>query len=99
VTITGERLRAACAKTDRALACVRADQGASPVLVAVVSEFARKAEKAARSHDERMAVIELEQGGDSAKAAAEADRGLADASRDAVLDTHLAICVAKAKVI
>jgi hypothetical protein len=85
-------------KIDSALASVQADQGASPVLVAVVGEFAKKAEKATLSDDERTAVIELEQAGDSAKAAAEADTGVADATRQAVLDAHLAICVAKAKL-
>ena len=98
MTTTAERLRDARVKTDRALACVRADQGASPVLIAVVSEFATKAEKAARSDDERAAVIELEQAGDSAKAAAEADTGVADATRQSVLDAHLAICIVKAKL-
>jgi hypothetical protein len=98
VTTTAERLRDARAKTDRALACVRGDQGASPVLIAVVSEFALKAEKAAHADDERVAVIELEQAGDSAKAAAEADTGVADATRQSVLDAHLAICIAKAKL-
>jgi hypothetical protein len=98
VTTTTERLHEARAKTDSALARVRADQGASPVLIAVVSEFAKKAEKAVHSDDERTAVIELEQAGDSAKAAAEADTGVADATREAVLDAHLAICIAKAKL-
>ena len=98
MTTTAERLRDARAKTDRALASVRADQGASPVLIAVVSEFAIKAEKAADSDDERAAVIEFEQAGDSAKAAAEADTGVADATRQSVLDAHLAICIAKAKL-
>jgi len=68
------------------------------VLTAVVSEFAKKAEKAAAAGDERAAVIELEQAGDSAKVAAEADTGLADATRDAVLEAHLAICIAKSKL-
>jgi hypothetical protein len=98
VTTTTERLLDARAKTDRALALVRADQGASPVLVAVVNEFAQKAEKAMHSNDERTAVLEFEQAGDSAKAAAEADSGVADATRQAVLDAHLAICIAKAKL-
>jgi hypothetical protein len=98
VTTTAERLRDARAKTESALARVRGDQGASPVLVAVVGEFAKKAEKATGSDDERTAVIELEQAGDSAKAAAEADTGAADATREAVLDAHLAICIAKAKL-
>ena len=98
MTMTAERLLDARTKTDSALASVRADQGASPVLIAVVTEFAKKAEKATRSDDERTAVIELEQAGDSAKAAAEPDTGVADATRQAVLDAHLAICVAKAKL-
>jgi hypothetical protein len=95
---TAERLRDTRAKVDSALASVRADQGASPVLLAVMREFAKKAEKATASDDERMAVVELEQAGDSAKAAAEADTGVADATRQAVLDAHLAICIAKAKL-
>jgi type IV secretory pathway VirJ component len=98
VTTTAERLLETRVKTDSALASVRTDRGASPVLIAVVSEFAKKAEKAIHSDDERTAVIELEQAGDSAKAAAEADTGVADATRQAVLDAHLAICVAKAKL-
>ena len=95
---TTDQLRDARAKTDSALASVRADGGASPVLLAVVTEFARKAEKAANSDDERAAVIELEQAGDSAKAAAEADSGIADATRQAVLDAHLTICITKSKL-
>src|SRR4051794_32611273 len=77
---------------------VQADNGASPVLVAVVNEFANKADKAVASSDERVAVIVLEQAGDSAKAAAEADSGVSTATRDAVLEAHLAICVAKGKL-
>ena len=38
---------------------VHGDDGTSPVLVAVVNEFAKKAGKAAVSPDERVAVIEL----------------------------------------
>jgi len=98
VTTTGDRLQAARVKIDLALDAVRADHGASPVLVAVVDEFAKKADKAAVSSDEHVAVIELEQAGDSAKAAAEADAGVSQAARDAVLDAHLAICVAKNKL-
>lgn len=98
VTTTAERLRDARAKADHALACVCADQGASPVLIAVVGEFAMKADKAARADDERAAVIELEQAGDSAKAAAEADTGVTDATRQSVLDAHVAICIAKGKL-
>jgi hypothetical protein len=95
---TAERLREVRSKIDSALEAVRADQGASPVLRAVVGEFAAKSEKAAGADDERGAVIELEQAGDSAKVAAEADTGVSDATRDAVLDAHLAICIAKSKL-
>jgi hypothetical protein len=98
VATTAERLQAARAKIDSARDAVDHDAGASPVLVAVVLEFARKADKAAASTDERVAVIELEQAGDSAKAAAEADSGLSPATRDAILDAHLAICMAKSKL-
>ncbi len=93
-----ERLEAARVKIDKAREAVRSDKGASPVLMAVVNEFAKKADKAAASSDQRVAVIELEQAGDSAKAAAEADSGVDPATRDAVLEAHLAICVAKGKL-
>jgi hypothetical protein len=79
---------------------VEADTGASPVLVAVVGEFQTKLTKArehatggAPDHD---AVVELEQAGDSAKAAAEADAGLSSDARESVLAAHLAICMMKA---
>ena len=98
MTSTGERLREVRTKIDDAVGAVRQDRGASPVLTAVVSEFAKKGEKAAGAEDERAAVIELEQAGDSAKVAAEADTGLSDATRDAVLEAHLAICIAKSKL-
>jgi hypothetical protein len=98
MTTMPERLREARVKIDDARDVVRSDRGASPVLVAVVDEFANKAEKAAAADDERAAVIELEQAGDSAKAAVEADPGVADATRQVVLDAHLAICIAKGKL-
>ena len=79
---------------------VEADEGASPVLVAVVREFQAKLTKAEAqatdggpSHD---SVMELEQAGDSAKAAAEADTGLSSGARESVLAAHLAICKLKA---
>ncbi len=93
-----ERLEAVREKVDSARDAVASDNGASPVLAAVVNEFAKKADKAVASADERVAVIELEQAGDSAKAAAEADAGVASATRDAVLEAHLAICIAKGKL-
>ncbi|MDP1795156.1 MAG: hypothetical protein Q8K63_13555 [Acidimicrobiales bacterium] len=95
---TAERLQAARAKIDSARQAVERDKGASPVLVAVVNEFAKKAAKATAAGDERVAVIELEQAGDSAKAAAEADVNLSSAAREAVVEAHLAICVAKGKL-
>jgi hypothetical protein len=79
---------------------VEADANASPVLVAVVREFQAKLAKAQSnatdgvpSHD---SVMELEQAGDSAKAAAEADSGLSGDARESVLAAHLAICKLKA---
>ncbi len=93
-----ERIDAARVKIDGARDAVQADSGASPVLVAVVNEFAKKADKASRSSDKRLAVVELEQAGDSAKAAVEADPGVSPAARDAVLEAHLVICVAKGKL-
>jgi hypothetical protein len=79
---------------------VQADGGASPVLVAVVREFEAKLAKAERRATDgvpgRDSVMELEQAGDSAKAAAEADEGLSSGARESVLAAHLAICKMKA---
>lgn len=79
---------------------VEADRGASPVLVAVVREFQAKLAKAEKNAPggelDRDSVMELEQAGDSAKAAAEADAGLSTDARESVLAAHLAICKLKA---
>ena len=79
---------------------VEADGSASPVLVAVVREFQAKLAKAESLANDgepgRDSVIELEQAGDSAKAAAEADPGLSGDARASVLAAHLAICKLKA---
>ena len=79
---------------------VEADGGASPVLVAVVREFGAKLAKAEHQAVDGVpaddSVIELEQAGDSAKAAAEADTGLSSDARESVLAAHLAICKLKA---
>jgi hypothetical protein len=76
------------------------DPGASPVLVAVVREFRAKLVKAQKhatdGEPSRDSVLELEQAGDSTKAAAEADAGLSADVRDSVLAAHLAICKMKA---
>jgi hypothetical protein len=98
VTTTAERLQAARIKIESACDAVLRDEGASPVLAAVVNEFAKKAQKATGSPDERLAVVELEQAGDSAKVAVEADPSVSPATRDAVLEAHLAICIAKGKL-
>jgi hypothetical protein len=90
-------LRDVKSSTADALRAVEADGGASVVLVAVVREFDSKADKGNAAND-RDAVIELEQAGDSAKAAAEADPGVGDVARQAVLDAHLAICILKTTV-
>jgi hypothetical protein len=79
---------------------VEADGGASPVLVAVIREFQAKLAKAEMHVTDggpsRDSVMELEQAGDSARAAAEADVGLSSDSRESVLAAHLAICKLKA---
>ena len=79
---------------------VEADSGASPVLVAVVREFGAKLAKAENQAVGGVpagdSVIELEQAGDSAKAAAEADTGASSDARASVLAAHLAICKLKA---
>ena len=86
-------------KVVAALAAVDGDATASPVLRAVVKEFTTKAAKALDLADGARAweaVVELEQAGDSAKAAAEADTGAAAATTAAVQAAHLAICMLKA---
>ena len=79
---------------------VEADRGASPVLVVVVREFRAKLAKAEDQAVDGVpssdSVIELEQAGDSAKAAAEADTGVSSDGRESVLAAHLAICKMKA---
>ena len=87
-------------KITDALRQVEADRGASPVLVAVVREFQSKLAKAEKQAVDgvpgRDSVMELEQAGDSAKAAAEADSGMSRDTRESVLAAHLAICKLKA---
>lgn len=86
-------------KAKAALEATEADADASPVLTAVVREFSDKATKALELVDggrDWEAVIELEQAGDSAKAAAGADPGASEATKSSVLDAHLAICMLKA---
>jgi hypothetical protein len=91
-------IEAVHAKVADALRAAEGDTQASPVLVAVVREFAAKADKATRGPGAD-AVIELEQAGDSAKAAAEADPAAGPRTKELVLDAHLAICMLKASVV
>ena len=90
------------AKTETALRATEADTGASVVTVAVVREFDTKAAKSNRVAEPdgaaRDAVIELEQAGDSAKAAAEADPNIGADALQAVQEAHLAICILKTEV-
>ena len=84
-----------------AVSVVDADPDASAVLRAVVAEFGKKLEKSAPVVEQgdgeaRESIVELEQAGDSAKAAAEADPKISEQSRQAVLDAHLSICMLKA---
>ena len=98
------RLAEVKVKTADALRTAEADPGASVVLVvAVVREFDKKADKSERATRPRRpaardSVIELEQAGDSAKAAVEADMGASEATRQMVQDAHLAICILKTEV-
>jgi hypothetical protein len=89
-------------KTAAALRATAADAAASVVTVAVVREFDAKADKAngqpGPDISARDSVIELEQAGDSAKAAAQADPNLSGTALQAVLDAHDAICILKTEV-
>ena|SRR5687767_15744245 len=73
------------------------DQAASPALLAVVGELRNKARQAIEElgeseTDVRETIIELEQASDSAKRAAQADPGLSEDARKAVLQAHDALC-------
>src|SRR5207247_8912110 len=87
-----ERLAKIQERVDVALDAAKNDGGASAVLQAVVEEFARKFAKARKSIDdgdsEREAVVEAEQAADSAKYAAEADGGLGQEAREAIIGAH-----------
>jgi len=86
---------------DRATAALGSDAGASPVSRAVLGEFARKHAKAtaglatATDRGARELVVELEQAGDSAKVASEADAGASAESKKLVEVAHNSICVLK----
>jgi hypothetical protein len=103
MTTTAERFQQVHEQIDSAAAAVAADDGASPILGAVVEELARKSGKALATVADadgaalRLSIVEVEQAADSAKAAVEADPGPSEATRQAVIDAHLAICILTAK--
>jgi hypothetical protein len=87
------------ADVERAVSLTKGDAGASTVLIAVVEEFGRKMQKALKSNgDMRESVVEVEQAADSAKYAAEADSGLSDDAKNAIIAAHDSICVLKSKM-
>ncbi|HET9991957.1 MAG TPA: hypothetical protein VFQ65_25685 [Kofleriaceae bacterium] len=85
---------------ERAVAAVSNERAASPVLVAVVGEFAAKYKKAtaglaAGGTSARELVVEVEQAADSAKVGANADPGISEDTRHLVGVAHDAICLVK----
>ena len=86
---------------ERAAAAVKEDRGASPVLAAVVEELAKKAKKAiagfpaADAALRRELIVEVEQAGDSAKAAAGADPGISSDTLHLVVLAHDSFCLLK----
>ena len=99
---TADRLAKLQERVDTAVSLAKGDGGASPVLVAVVEELGRKMTKAVGAVGDggnvREAVVEVEQAADSAKYAAEADKGLEEETKQAIVDAHDRICVLKAKM-
>src|SRR3954471_22505568 len=88
---------------ERAASAVREDKGASPVLVAVVGELARKAAKvnaavgAADAQGKRELVCEVEQAADSANVAGAADTGITKETRHLIELAHQSFCLLKAE--
>jgi hypothetical protein len=104
MSAVAERFPKLAGAIQRAVQATTADAGASPVLLAVLRELENKLDKArdiVNGGDEgriRDAVIEIEQAADSAKAAAEADRGLKDETRAAIIGAHDRVCILKATI-
>lgn len=97
-----ERLSDIDQVVNQAVHAVERDISASPIVDAVLRELQRKSIRALSLADEDAtteeihdAVVELEQAGDSARAAAEADPGLRNETLAAVLDAHKAIAIFK----
>ncbi|MEO8552069.1 MAG: hypothetical protein ABI678_18960 [Kofleriaceae bacterium] len=66
----------------------------SPVLAAVVGELAKKAHKLS-GEPSRETIVEVEQAGDSAKAAANADPAASDEVKRLVTLAHDSLCMLK----
>jgi hypothetical protein len=96
-----ERYSQLLGKVERAAQMVDGDANASDVLKAVVAEFRKKADKGLRmlesspSDRVREIIIEVEQAADSAKVAAQADRGASEDTRRTVQEAHDPICALK----
>lgn len=81
---------------------VNDDKNASEVLKAVINEFDNKSKKSLvgfREDNERIIrdhIVEIEQAADSAKVAAEAEKGISEETLRSVQEAHTAICMIKA---
>lgn len=102
MTAIAERMSKLEQSVERAVQALHSDGGASPVLVAVVKELEKKLGKArdtiqgGDATKVREAVVEVEQAADSAKAAAEADRGAKEETRAEIVAAHDRVCRLKA---
>ena len=102
MTAIAERMSKLEQSIEQAMQALHSDGGASPVLAAVVKELEKKLGKAldaiqgGDATKVREAVVEVEQAADSAKAAAEADRGAKEETRAEIVAAHDRVCRLKA---
>jgi hypothetical protein len=88
-------------RIDMAVGRLRSDSAASPTLRAVVAELHRKAREArdqAKGADgarQREYIIETEQAAGSAERAAEADQGVSEVTRSAIIEIHETLAALK----
>jgi hypothetical protein len=105
ISTASDRLTKVDEKIEQALTALQGEANASPALKAVVEEFRDKSRKAlddleaAEDESIRDHIIELEQAGDSAKCAAQAEQGLSDKARKAILGAHEVICALKSEIL
>lgn len=71
-----------------AVEAVQADPASTPALSAVVQELHRISHRALEMHGDQTAVDQLEQAGDNAKVAAQANEGIASATQQAIVEAH-----------